>query len=538
MLHQMSAASEILGFSKRLCSIVVEIAVECGSWASLELGRNRFESALYRYLENDSDKWGRKSLLRGSIIAQVFLLLVRWLWVRFFLWPRPEFEERAILIKSFAYSGAASSGHYRDPFFGGLPGLLSEKVGFVHLGLSDYRTSLRMLSRLRSDKFDFYAVEHFFGPIQILDAARSCRDASRRIEMEIQSLLESGVQERGFLAWLKEGGSRSGWRFVVMEELHRQIGRGVARRLKPRVVLMTHEGNGWERSWIQGLKEVDPSIAVIGFQHSVMPNASLGHFETEEELASGCCPDSIVCNGRYTARVMRERSARPAEQIIEGCALRFQYLYVNGRDTGGVKNGVWPPSGMTVLVAVEGAKPGIEMVKFIIHCAARLKDWTFRLRPHPSFGWEVMKDQVAAELPENVVISDSKYVSDDIEISDVLFYWGSAVSLEAVLSGIPLIRYTPLDGQSGLSYDPLDGLLPFKWCVDSEEAFASGLNDILAMTKQTAETLSSEAKAFVREYLVNPERNELDKLVELIEAFAENSCSDKRSRDLSSKSKI
>jgi hypothetical protein len=84
------------------------------------------------------------------------------------------------------------------------------------------------------------------------------------------------------------------------------------------------------------------------------------------------------------------------------------------------------------------------------------------------------------ELPHNVEISKFIHVVDDIERSDAILYWGSTVSLEALMMGKPVISFNM---NNMLSFDPLS-LLNFsglRWTVDSNIPVHDIISQILYM---------------------------------------------------------
>jgi hypothetical protein len=230
--------------------------------------------------------------------------------------------------------------------------------------------------------------------------------------------------------------------------------------------------------FVMGLKDVDVNIEIIGCQHSTIPQSAAGVFISKQEVGIAPHPDKVVTTGKKATAILKKYSHFPESKIRTGCALRYQYLYeLNYKATKQIGEKY------IILVALEAAIEASELLSYAIKQAKFSNNIVFIVRPHPAFSIETMLDKIGmsyCELPHNVEISKFIHVVDDIERSDAVLYWGSTVSLEALMMGKPVISFNM---NNMLSFDPLS-LLNFsglRWTINSGMSLYGIINQILCM---------------------------------------------------------
>ena len=96
------------------------------------------------------------------------------------------------------------------------------------------------------------------------------------------------------------------------------------------------------------------------------------------------------------------------------------------------------------------------------------------IRTHVELPWSYIKKNIKYNINnfKNIRLSKNINIYDDLLESDCCIYWGSAVSIEALALGIPIINY---NNNSYLKYDPLFLFNDFKWETSDDR----NLNNLL-----------------------------------------------------------
>ncbi len=88
-----------------------------------------------------------------------------------------------------------------------------------------------------------------------------------------------------------------------------------------RSCLLTYEGNHWEKMFILGLRSVNPDLNIVGYQHSVVPQAAAGVFISKLETDIMPHPDSIITTGKTTSNIIKKYSFFLVVRLIQGVHL-------------------------------------------------------------------------------------------------------------------------------------------------------------------------------------------------------------------------
>ena len=122
------------------------------------------------------------------------------------------------------------------------------------------------------------------------------------------------------------------------------------------------------------------------------------------------------------------------------------------------------------------------------------------MRYHPNLSFEQLlrlslwKNK---ELPENLEESKNPSVIKDLQICDAVLYWGTTVSLEALMVGKPIIQF---DRGDFLSYDPLFEFNDFKWQVCKGISIKDALQEIQEMPDTQYKELQIQGKQYTKDY--------------------------------------
>ncbi len=135
-------------------------------------------------------------------------------------------------------------------------------------------------------------------------------------------------------------------------------------------------------------------------------------------------------------------------------------------------------------------------------------DVVFCMRTHPIMSFEQLlklslwKNKA---IPENIEESKNFSVITDLQICDAVLYWGTTVSLEALMVGKPIIQF---DRGDFLNYDPLFEFNDFKWQVCKGISIKDALQEIQEMPDIQYQELQKQGKQYTEDYFykVTPER--------------------------------
>ena len=218
--------------------------------------------------------------------------------------------------------------------------------------------------------------------------------------------------------------------------------------LKPRIILHTFEGHGWERlmtaeAHMLEVQDVQPHI--IGYQHAVI-------FPGSKSLCfshgNGADPDHVFTSGKITHDHLQREASFPSLSIL-----------------GSVRSVSDPmakfsPNG-ACLIAPEGTLSEVMiMSKLAITAAYLVPEQDFILRLHPVLNRGVVNKKLKkyAPFPDNFKLSKQS-LHNDFEQSSFLCYRGSSVALEGILHGLRPIYLDP--DQLAANNDPIDPSISF-----------------------------------------------------------------------------
>lgn len=218
---------------------------------------------------------------------------------------------------------------------------------------------------------------------------------------------------------------------------------------KPRRLILSTENNPWERITILETRAASPATKIIGYQHTVVPEASANMFPGAGEIEGGApVPDLLLTVGEEPACILREYGRYGSMRIEPACAIRFEYL-----ETLPKKDPF--PLPKRILIALEGVVEAHEPLAYALRELKERKDLKIVIRTHPARPLELLERDVPFSFRdwENVEVSaPGVSLLDDLARSGIVYYWGSSVALEALALGIPLLHF---DRGGALSYDPL-----------------------------------------------------------------------------------
>lgn len=264
------------------------------------------------------------------------------------------------------------------------------------------------------------------------------------------------------------------------------------------------ESNPWERMCTLALRQYSPRTMIVGYQHTVVPQASANMFVSDYERGVVPIPDRILTVGRVPREIMERYGCYEPGRVEEACALRYEYLFSI------------MPSPRTrsnrVLVALEGVPDVVHLVNYVVTHLGESREFHFTIRTHPVLPLRKISselDQHLRSIP-NGSISENTPLIRDTQQSDVVIYWGSTVGLEALMMGKPIIHF---DMGHILSYDPLFECTHLKWVVDKNSDLVQVLKRIYDLSDAEFAQEYKLAREYLESYFYRVTEERLDKFV-------------------------
>jgi len=387
------------------------------------------------------------------------------------------------VIKTFVYdSSFDSQGRYRDAFFGRLPEHLKEKENVVVLAnvLGNYRHCLGKIAHC-SDQVIF-PIEFFVSLGDCLGAVLKLLFLKVRFKDELY-FMNYKVRD---LVNRELSGTANG--IQIIQYLHYKCTKRFLREFPADRFLQTYENNPWERMCILAVRENCPAAKIIGFQHTVVPQASLNVFISPQERDMAPLPDKVLTVGQVPKEIMKKYGAYEGYDIQEGCALRHEYIFQ-------LKSLPRKREGK-ILMALEGIREAAQMVDYVIAQLGNDARYQIKVRTHPVLPWSYFEKELIRRRnrPAGILVSKDTSLQEDIQWADIVVYWGSTVVLEALKMGRPAIHF---DNGALLSFDPLFENSYLKWKVRAQDS----LSDVIQKIHESGEDEFSRHQKQALEYI-------------------------------------
>jgi hypothetical protein len=249
---------------------------------------------------------------------------------------------------------------------------------------------------------------------------------------------------------------------LVSLRLAKQI-EGIVKKLEPKTLITTHEGNAWERMIFHAVRQINQKIMCIGYisapifenQHAV-----------KRSLAKKYNPDLILTSGPSQKKQLEKYGLLKNVQIDVLGSVRYIKGEANDADSKMTKK-ITSKEKQMFLVAPEGIKSEIDLLfDFSLKCAKAMPECQFIWRLHPLFSFNKIKYR---NLPDNVILSDQK-LNYDLLRSQWLLYRASSVVIQAVIAGLKPIY---LHRVNEIKIDPIYEIDHWKSEIESVLEFES-----------------------------------------------------------------
>jgi len=408
-------------------------------------------------------------------------------------------SESLYVIKTFIYDHSfPGDGIYRDAFFGSLPEFLQEKKQVLIYAniLGNYKLCVEKIAKCPSPVI--LPIEGFLSYAEILRAliqSLFCRIRFRKkvafFGYDVSDIINNELFR-----------THNGMPFYQL--LHYWSAKKLLQFTSIDTFLLTYENNPWEKMCMMAVREYSPKTKIIGYQHTVVPQASANMFISRKEQDIIPIPDKILTVGEAPKEIMERYGSYENGKIEASCGLRFEYLFETSKSER-KKSG-------NILVVLEGIFEVYKMVNYVLRELQGNTKYQVVIRTHPVLPLNRMAhklDHWIDDIP-NFRISRNTSLKEDIEWADLVIYWGSTVALEALSMGKPVIHY---EMDSILSYDPLFECDHLKWVISDKEPLIPILQKIDSLTDEQFGTQQRNSKAYLNRYFLPVTQQRLSKFL-------------------------
>ncbi len=224
--------------------------------------------------------------------------------------------------------------------------------------------------------------------------------------------------------------------------------RRVARRWtgRTRCVIYPFENHPWDKLLCLAWREANPSVRLIGYQHSTVPPLLLTYALGQWQSETMPLPDLIVANGQQSLERLRD-GGFPATRLVNGGSFRYESLHrlTPERRTGSA--GLVPLEA-TVLVTLPLFRPHArQLVADLVEelqQPLRLSDGApparILMKSHPALPVREARRWVAG-LPEWIQWTEAPLDRLWPSVNALLMTGATSSWWEAMLRGIPVVKY-------------------------------------------------------------------------------------------------
>lgn len=485
---------EFLFVVKSISEMTGDILVVNPSWVILKSLKQFMVGEKIEFsVVGDNAEHEEPAAMKVRNLARVLYVTVRLIWRRFYFLSvlRKKLsiltrDREYYVIKTFLYDHSFDqNGKYRDTFFGIIPDFLKGSKNV--LVLADVLGKTRSLGRAmrRCDS-------HLILPLEIfLPAADIAKMARKAISGRISLVGRYSFFGYDVSAIIRDELNRTGDGIAFYQFLHYPAIKRLLEKIRVGTFLLTYENNPWEKMCMMAVRESADPAKIIGYQHSVVPQSSANAFISRYESDIIPIPDRILTVGEMPKRIMERYGFFEPGRIKPACGLRFEYLFKTVRHPR-LREG-------HIFLALEGLEGAHRLLNYAMKNLMRNPSYEVRFRTHPEMPLHKFRKKLAYSLQDmpNFRRTENALLKDDLAWADVVLYWGSTVSLEAILTGRPLIRYNM---DTVLDYDPLFECDHLKWTVNDNTSLVDTLEKIYSLDDATFDREWSAAKEYISQY--------------------------------------
>lgn len=399
-------------------------------------------------------------------------------------------SKEIILLKTISHSTSLKDGKYKDPFFHSFIDRLAKE--------NDYLIIFDPLMNLELSKkyieISYLNMLPWFSFLNFTDVLKS-------IVYQLKYFIFFGKVKNSWDKELKQ-------EMIHPTTFHHLLFyfsfQRIAKTFKVKRLILTFENNSWEKVLMQSFRENSPQTIIAGYQHSVVPESTIGMRYLPWEIESKNIPDLIYTTGLETQNILRSFNPGLPVKIEALCALRYEYLYsMKQKNLGMTKN---------ILVAVDAIVEATDLINLVLEQKNYFQANNFKVtfRFHPAMNYDFFKKIIDYKKLESFAGVSTKPLNEDIDNNDCVIYWGSTVALESSFVGNSLIHF---HSHFPLSHDPLYECNHLKAVVKNSGELINAIDGIYRLDLETVNSERKSARDYIKNYFYKPTAQDLDKLL-------------------------
>ncbi len=358
------------------------------------------------------------------------------------------------------------AGKEDDFYFGALPAVLSARGHSVVIALFDHSGAnpRDIAHRWRSSSVPRLIFSHFLDLLKESKLVSRMRKEARLLAHDAGNQCD-GFYSRVLMRASREARSRNS---LLSLRLYEQMSL-LTTVLRPKTVVTTFEGHGWERLMFAAARSVFPEVRCIAYQHAAV--FRLQH-AIRRPLSGVYDPDIILTAGSVSARQLAKAEGMRGARIYTLGSNRALRVPIREKR---LERRPRP----ACLVLPEGIPMECEVLfSFSVRCAQACPEVPFIWRLHPVVSWSSLRagNDMYDRLPENIRLSKAS-LEEDLSSSSWALYRGTTAVIQAVTAGLRPI-YLELEGE--LTIDPLYEIGAWRSKVRKISDFKKIINDKIA----------------------------------------------------------
>lgn len=468
-------------------------------WNSLILNsRIRFHS-FFRHFGNLKDEESmalREYRPNIKNIKEFFVTIIKYNLISFKFRKRKEdllqklSSKEIIIHKTFCYISSFENGKFKDPFFLSFTEKLTSHDNY--LIIVDPLMKYEGIAKLRNLKnINILPWYSFLTP----------SDYIRALATQLKYFFLFGATKT---SWDKEYKQELIHPTTFNHLLFYFAFKKISKKFKTKRFILTFENNSWEKVAIQAFRENSPKTIIAGYQHSVVPESTIGMRYLPWEMKNNRLPDLIFTTGLETENILKSFNPNLGIPIKALCALRYEYLFQMPKKTNILTK--------KILVAVDAIIEAKELINIVIDLKNYFieNQYAVTFRFHPAMPYTFFKNLIDYKNLEEFASVSTISLSEDIKNHDCVIYWGSTVSMESSFCGNALVNF---QSPFPLSHDPLFRCEHLKWKVKDSSELKTALDEIYKLNLDFINLERSEIKKFIENYFYKPTDENLNTLL-------------------------
>jgi hypothetical protein len=340
-------------------------------------------------------------------------------------------NENITLIDTFVLKNSFANGFYNDRYYSKLLEYVSsdekEHIYYVpeYYGIKDYK-KIFMDTRTAKQKFllkeDYLKIKDYI--FALLYSFRV-----RKINIKFEEFMGFNISFLIKEEILNNGFSSSSMCGLLNYKFAQRLKNS---NIKIKKIINWFENQTIDHGFNSGFRWFYPEVNLIGYQGFPLENNYLSLYPTEQERICAVIPKEINVIGKAYINMAKEFC--PDLQVKVAPAFRYSEVW-NKRNYFPDKHKC------SILVALPiSIDESDEIIGTVLESAylINIKNCIFKIKPHPTHDIKKISNKWSKKLPELFEFVDEDFNSC-IEKSDILISGASAVCLETLAKGIPVI---------------------------------------------------------------------------------------------------